>query len=220
MAKSKGRAKRPIINFVLDRSGSMGAIKAATIDLFNEYLSDNRNARWTLTQFDSEGIDTLYTARKGEEVEELNPKTYQPRSMTPLYDAIGQTLRKLDDYLKGQNGSKRKVVVAIMTDGWENASEEYTHEMIFKLIREREEMGWQFIYLGANQDAYVVSRDLGIHAGASLTYSGDDASVAAASVGTRAVTQSYMGSAMGQTVSYHEDVSTTQGPDEEGESLT
>lgn len=199
--------KRTIINVILDRSGSMFSIKDETITLFNSYLDKNRDSRFTLTQFDSEGIDVNYMGRKGEKVDNLNADTFQPRGMTPLYDAIGVTLGRLDKWMKGQNGKKRPVVVAIITDGLENASREYTQAQIKSMIEDREGSGWQFIYMGANQDAWAVGQGIGVHA--TIEYSPDAVSMAAATQTLTATTAEY--SATGVVQSSHADVKTKEG---------
>jgi len=210
MGKTKEKVvkRRPIINVILDRSGSMSVMKDATIEMFNEYLEGNRDSRWTLTQFDSgyDGVecDTMYVARKGEKVPRLNPDTYQPRGMTPLYDAIGVTLRKLDDYLKGQNGNARKVVVVIITDGQENASVEFSQNAIKRLVKEREDMGWQFMYLASGLNAEYESQLIGVTRGQTISY--DPQSVPQATQAVATATNSYYSAAAGQTISGHMDV--------------
>lgn len=201
-------AKRDYVEFLLDRSGSMTTIKDETITLFNSFLGDNRDTRISITQFDSEGIETLFDAVKAEDAAELNEDTFLPRGMTPLFDAIGRRIVATDEYLK-ENGKKRNVVFAIMTDGHENASHEYTSRQVFDMIREREERGWQFIYLGANQDAYAVGQALGIQLGTTVTY--DSASVADAGAILTSATSSYRST--GRTVSRSVDV--TSGTSEE-----
>lgn len=197
-------SKRTIINVVLDRSGSMQSIRDETITLFNSYLDKNRDSRFTLTQFDSEGIDVNYMGRKGSKVDDLNAETFQPRGMTPLYDAIGVTLGRLDKWLKGQNGKKRPVVVAIITDGLENASREYTQAQIKSMIEDREGSGWQFIYMGANQDAWAVGQGIGVHS--TIEYSPDAASMDVATQTLSATTAAY--ASTGVIQSSHTDVKT------------
>jgi hypothetical protein len=64
------------------------------------------------------------------------------------------------------------VIVAIMTDGMENSSKEFTHTMVRDLItRQEQEFNWQFLYMGADQDAIEVGASIGVRAGRSLTYS-------------------------------------------------
>ena len=63
------------------------------------------------------------------------------------------------------------VVVAIMTDGHENASHEWTHPAIRSLVEQQTtQYGWQFLYMGADQDAIEVGASIGIHADHAVTY--------------------------------------------------
>ncbi len=65
------------------------------------------------------------------------------------------------------------IIVVILTDGMENASREWTRAQVFELITEAENAGWQFIFLGANQDSWEVSQNLGIRRGAVVDWSPD-----------------------------------------------
>jgi hypothetical protein len=88
----------------------------------------------------------------------LNDGNYRPNSNTPLYDAIGQTVRATEKRVK----EKDRVAFVILTDGMENASKEYNKAGIFTLLKEKEAAGWGIIYLGANQDAYREAMGMGI----------------------------------------------------------
>lgn len=156
------------ISVVLDRSGSMMACKAATIEGFNGFLAEQAKlpgARFSLTQFDSQGIDHLYVDQPVEKVKPLDESSYEPRGGTPLYDAVGLSVRKLDEL-----GPKGKVVFVIITDGQENDSREFTHKAIFDLVAEKRVAGWEFVFIGANVDAYATSAGLGIAADSTHQY--------------------------------------------------
>lgn len=186
-AAGKSAGKRPkaqedrtiLINFVLDKSGSMEAIRTATISGFNEFLGDQQreggDARMTLTLFDTDFFMTA-EAVPVREIAPLDLRTYAPSGCTALYDAIGHTMRVTDDYVAAQKPDQ--VLFVIMTDGEENSSREFDHDTIFKLIRDRQKTaGYEFVYLGANQDAYAVSERMGMAAGHAMSY---DATPAAA----------------------------------------
>ena len=207
--------RRNLISFVLDRTGSMETIRDATISGFNEFLNgqltQDYKTFWTLTIFDSVSIDELFSGRKGKDVPKLTRGTYVPRALTPLYDAIAQSIYAADKIADDYDG----VIFVVMTDGFENASKEYTHEQLFKLIREREDdKNWQFIYLGANQDAYAVGYGLGIRAGSTVSYAPTDKSVAVTMASAGQTTAAY--AATGQTQSTHHD--TTSGTVEDDQS--
>lgn len=161
-----------LINFVLDASGSMEAIREATISGFNEFLGDQRkeggDARMTLTLFDTT-FTTVANAIPVREMANLTLGTYAPDGMTALYDAIGHTMRLTDDYYAAHNPDQ--VLFVVMTDGMENASREFSRRRIFEMIADRQKLaGYEFLYLGANQDSYAVGHDMGIRDGRMLDY--------------------------------------------------
>jgi hypothetical protein len=170
-----------LINFVLDKSGSMGSIAEATISGFNEFKQSQRytdgRALFTLTLFDTE-IQRRCTALPIERVADLDRHTYQPRGCTSLYDAVGTTILDVDRYLESHGDGISQVVFVIMTDGLENASREFNHRQVFDMIAERQARhGYEFVYLGANQDSYAVSGDMGVRARRSRNFIASDAGV-------------------------------------------
>ena len=170
-----------LINFVLDKSGSMDIIRSATISGFNEFLGDQQreggDARMTLTLFDT-AFATVASAVPVREVTPLDLETYAPDGCTALYDAIGHTMRITDDYVAAHHPDQ--VLFVIMTDGQENASREFDQRRIFDLIKERQDSaGYEFIYLGANQDAYAASQQIGIAPGRALNWDANPAAAAA-----------------------------------------
>lgn len=171
--KPKDQEERSIlINFVLDKSGSMFSIQDATISGFNEFLGDQQreggNAMMTLTLFDT-SFKTVARAVPVHDVLPLSRETYVPDGMTALYDAIGHTMRITDEYVA--LAKPDQVLFVIMTDGQENSSREYTHSSIFQLIQDRQEhAGYEFLYLGANQDSYSVGTRMGVKGDRTLDY--------------------------------------------------
>ena len=166
-----------LINFVLDKSGSMDTIRAATISGFNEFKNDQAreggNAFFTLTLFDTE-IATVCEAVPVREVPDLDLGSYVPDGCTALYDAIGHAMRITDDFVAANRPDQ--VLFVIMTDGEENASREFQRDTIFKLIQDRQKLnGYEFIYMGANQDAYAVGMHMGLRDGRALNYAASPA---------------------------------------------
>lgn len=154
--------KPTLVAFLLDRSGSMDQCLAETIRGFNGYIKELRvkedgTMRFTLTQFDSIGIDTLHDAVPLKEVKELNPENYSPRGYTPLYDAIGRTIRQTEK----QAGTKYKVLFVSLTDGLENASTEWTSDSVKTLIKSKEEKDkWTFAYIGVGPQGWLATSAL------------------------------------------------------------
>ena len=165
-----------IVSFLLDRTGSMDTIKDETIGGFNAYL-DALQAEagdlvvFTLLQFDSQSIDTLYSGAKLSEVQRLTPESYQPRAYTPLIDACFKTIKATEETIASRR-DKARVIVVFQTDGQENASREHKIEELRDLIERRKAEGWQFIFLGADIDAYETAGNFGILKEATLAYSG------------------------------------------------
>ena len=147
--------------FLLDRSGSMESCWTDTIGGYNSFVESQKGQGGTMTlfQFDHEILESY----KDVPIDEVNPltmKTYTPRGSTALLDAIGKVIK---------DGGDNRVVI-ILTDGYENASRTYTKAHIKDLITAKEKEGWQFMYLGANQDAFAESESLGIAPGRTMNY--------------------------------------------------
>jgi len=168
------------IAFVLDRSGSMESVKGAAIEGFNEFLREQQaapgQARLSVVLFDDEYLLQV-DAVPVEEVIPLNAATYQPRNSTALLDAIGRTIDDLGKRLETLPEQYRpgKVVVAILTDGLENASTTYTWRDVAKRIKHQtQKYQWDFLFLGANQDAIATAAQLSIAAQNAASYVGDN----------------------------------------------
>lgn len=155
-----------LVAVVLDRSGSMEATRDSTISGYNEYINALRQDKAsdysiTLTQFDAPmtaaELTVSYSDRALADVPELTRQSYEPRGNTPLYDAIGECVRRVE-------AKNRAVIMLIITDGMENASTEFTKESVKKLIKEKEAEGWTFAFLGANIDSYAVGGSIGVAA--------------------------------------------------------
>ncbi len=167
------------IIILLDRSGSMQSIKEETIIGFNNFLIEQRKLKsrtvLTLAQFDDKyQID--YEAVDLSKVEKLNEDTYLPRGLTALLDAIGKTIKltKKRYKLVEKSNIPKKTIFVIITDGQENNSTKYTRDEIFKKIRKEENKnGWEFVFLGANQDAIKEASNYGIKAKRAMTFAAD-----------------------------------------------
>ena len=168
------RADLTHLYFLLDRSGSMQSIKTDTEGGFAAVVDEQRKApgecRVTLAQFDNV-YDVVYSDRPIADVPALD---LQPRGSTALLDAMGRTITDAGNRLAAMPEAERPgtVIVAVMTDGMENASQEWTHPAIKALVEQQtRQYGWQFLYMGADQDAIEVGVGLGVAAANSVTYS-------------------------------------------------
>lgn len=153
---------------LLDRSGSMGSVRDSTIEGINTFIEGQKKtpgeARMTLIQFDDQ-YEVNYTDRLLAEVPVLTHETYQPRGSTALLDSMGRTIVELGERLAAMPESARpgRVVVVIQTDGAENCSSKFDHAQVSDMIKhQREKYNWEFIFLGANQDAIATANKFSI----------------------------------------------------------
>jgi hypothetical protein len=154
------------IAYILDRSGSMQPMQEPAVAAFNNFIKTQLDvpgdARLTLVQFD-DAYEVPVAALPVQDVPQLTAATYTPRGSTALLDAIGRTIVETDRRLQALPEPEKpgKVILAIFTDGQENASREYTAQHISDLIRlYRDQKGWEFLFLAANQDAIATASAL------------------------------------------------------------
>lgn len=155
-------SKKTLINFILDKSGSMDSVLDATISGFNEYLATLKKDKKVEYEFSFTLFDTIVEQRNVESklklIKKLDRESFVPSGMTALYDAVCKTIKDVD-----YDG---KVITVILTDGGENSSREYNMETMRSLIKEKEKTGkWTFVYMGANQDSYAVAQNYGFATG-------------------------------------------------------
>ena len=155
---------------IMDRSGSMWEIQKPAIMGYNEVLggvkaaatkfAETQKQFMTLVLFDSSSIDEVYWNANPADAAILTEETYVPGACTPLYDAVGRTLTKLEKELKGDDN--HSVVVTIITDGYENDSHEYNLIAVKTLIEHLKKEGWSFAYMGTDHDVEGVTVSLSI----------------------------------------------------------
>lgn len=164
---------------ILDESGSMQAIYNAALGGANETIQTIRSAerehpdqehRFTFVTFNTTGqwVKTVFDDVPIAEVRDLTVRDYLPDSCTPLYDAMGKAITDLERKVK----EGEPVLVTVITDGYENASREYSRASVKAMVDRLREKGWIFVYIGANQDSKKVSMDLGVYD--SMDFSADE----------------------------------------------
>jgi uncharacterized protein with von Willebrand factor type A (vWA) domain len=159
---------RTDIYIILDKSGSMYQVWDDTIGGFNTWLEAQKKVvadqTLTLTMFDTV-VTKPYTEKPIADVEPLTHLlTYHPDGNTALLDAIGVTVKSIQDAEK-----KNAILVVIITDGHENSSNEYSKAAIKTLIDDRQKDGWQFLYIGSDQAGFDEASTMGY--GTMRTYS-------------------------------------------------
>jgi len=161
------------VTFVLDSSGSMSKIEDDTVGGFNTFLTDQQDEEGTasvsLYDFNTH-VDTVYDGQPIEEAPRLDDTNYTPGGSTALYDAIATAIKGTDTYLASLDSENRpeNVILVILTDGKENASETPQQQIQEQVEYRREEFEWEFLFIGANQDAALTAESVGIDRDKSL----------------------------------------------------
>jgi len=159
------------ITFVLDSSGSMSAIEDDTKGGFNTFLEDQKHERGTATvtlyDFNTD-VELVYREYPIEDAPKLDDHNYTPSGRTALHDAIYRAITETADGIAAAEDQPDNVIVVVLTDGKENASET-PQERVREQVRDRrEEYDWEFLFIGANQDAALTASSLGMDADRSL----------------------------------------------------
>ncbi|MCK5021174.1 MAG: VWA domain-containing protein [Candidatus Peribacteraceae bacterium] len=155
---------------IIDKSGSMQSIVSDAIGGFNSFIKAQKalpgKANLTLVLFDT-GYKMVHDGIDLKEVGELTEKEYSPSGLTALYDAVGKAINVVGKRLADTPEDERpeKVIFAILTDGQENSSKEFSKEKIAEMISvQKETFSWEFVFLAANQDAMKAGGSIGIAA--------------------------------------------------------
>lgn len=159
--------KTRIFNLVIiDESGSMHCIEKEAIDNVNETIQTIRKAQQmhpdqehyvSVVTFNDD-FKTVYDCMEADKVNEFGPDNYNPNCSTALYDAMGFSLTAL----RRKVAPDDKVLVTVVTDGYENSSREYNGSAIKSLVDELKGKGWVFAYIGANHDVTAVASTISI----------------------------------------------------------
>lgn len=175
------KANRTELVFILDRSGSMSGLEADTIGGYNAMLEKQKKeageAAVTTVLFDDQ-YELLHDRIDLRGIRPITEQDYYVRGCTALLDAIGKTIQKISNVQRHTAPEQRasKVLFVITTDGMENASREYTYDKIRALVeRQKQEYGWEFLFLGANIDAIRTARRFGIASDRAVNYHADRA---------------------------------------------
>ena len=169
--------------FILDKSGSMCGLEADTVGGFNSNLARHRTeneAVLVTTALFSSNMTVIHDRVPISEVKNMSAEDFTVGGSTALYDAIGKQIDHISAvhrYIRREDIPDSTVFI-IMTDGYENASRTYSRDTIRKMISEKRENGWEFIFLGANIDTESVARDMGMDERLALSFEATSAGVA------------------------------------------
>lgn len=174
--KKSDSVQRVFNLIILDESGSMSTIAKQAVSGLNETFQTIRNAQKehqeqqhfiSFVTFNSAKIRTVMNRQAVSVDKKMKWTDYKPDDCTPLFDAMGRSLNDLKNHV----GDEDVVLVTIITDGYENASREYSGRDIKNLVAELKKRGWVFAYIGTNQDVDAVADDMGIRSRMSYEYS-------------------------------------------------
>lgn len=162
-----GNVTKDEIVCVVDRSGSMGSIRSDAEGGLNTFIESQQKqegagANFTLVEFDHD----IVTVHNRVDVDTVKPYKLEPRGSTALLDAIGTAINSMPKDLD----KDAKVIFVVVTDGGENASKEYKREQVFKMIDEKKALGWEFMFLAANQDAIETGSSYGFDMGKCVNF--------------------------------------------------
>ena len=176
------------IVILLDRSGSMESISGDIVGGFNQFMrgqaAAGTDARVTFVQFDSQNPQEVIVA--GAPIAEMVPlteATFVPRGGTPLLDATGQLIARVEANQVAREAAgltKEDIVFVSITDGEENASREFTLDRIRELVTEKQAKGWTFVFLSAALDVYGEASAMGVRAGSTQAFAANAAGTALA----------------------------------------
>ena len=170
---SKGTTE---IVYILDRSGSMGGLEADTIGGFNAMMEKQKKTgeqAYVSTILFDDVCQVLHDRVPIDQVEKITEQEYYVRGCTALLDAVGGAIRHIGNIHKYARAEDRpdKTIFVITTDGMENASRLYSYEKVQKMVkRQQKKYGWEFIFIGANIDAYAEAKRFGIRKERAVNY--------------------------------------------------
>ena len=164
--------KKTIYHFVVDQSGSMSGSEGPTIEGFNSQIRTIKNLQKeypeneyvvSVTYFEDEVMDIIKFA-KINEVQLLSRENYVPGGLTALLDGIGKSIHAVKTRYESEiRDDSATVVMVILTDGGENASQFFQLKQLAGMIKELDESGkWTFSFLGADLDAVRASSNFNI----------------------------------------------------------
>lgn len=162
---------------ILDMSGSMYPLTDDTVQGYNSLIDQQKKmdgeVNVTLVLFNDEYKKVLDRVPL-QEVKELTKEDYVANSTTALYDAIGKTITEFPNVEDGA-----KVMMSITTDGQENSSKEFNRKTVKTMLEDKQKLGWDVLFIGANIDAAEAAVEIGIPIKRAAQYLADGEGTAA-----------------------------------------
>ena len=161
---------------ILDMFGSMYSLRDDTIGGYNSLIEEQKKEEGSAivtTVLFNDGYSVVHDRVDINDVKPMTSADYVPQGTTAMLDAVGKAITSIGQKLSEMPEEQRpsKVMVTIITDGYENASREYSWDVIKAMIKEqREKYSWIFTFIGADIDTMAVSNNLGIDSRLSKSY--------------------------------------------------
>lgn len=173
--------KRTYYQLIIDRSGSMSSCIEETVSGVNSQITRIRELAGrfpeqellaSLSLFNDQ-LTPVWDRIRPADLREITFSDYRPDGHAALLDAVGKTIRHLQKTIGGEVArDEASVVVVIFTDGYENASQEFSHSQVASLIRELELTDkWSFSYIGATIDAVDIAINMNIRSSNAIHFS-------------------------------------------------
>jgi len=162
---------------IVDRSGSMRSMGMAVKNGFNEFLQEQKafpgDCVATVVRFDDQ-VEVVHHGVNLSDIPAATDRTFEPRNMTALYDAIGDTIAMVQEKISTLTSKPARVMVLVLTDGQENGSRRHSHSAVMETIAHcQDKLNWTFVFVGANQDAIATGTKLGFSRDSCLSYTAD-----------------------------------------------
>jgi len=164
--------------FILDASGSMHSLTDDTIGGFNSMLGEQKGKEgqvYVSTVSFNDKSRVIHDRLPIEEVAEITKEEYRAAGSTALMDAMGDAIHHIGNihkYIRKEDIPEHTLFV-ITTDGMENSSHKYSSDEVKKMVEAKKELGWEFIFMGANIDAVETAEEFGIDEDRAVTYKSD-----------------------------------------------
>lgn len=166
--------------FIMDRSGSMSGLEKDCVGGFNSMIKKQKkeDGECLVSTVLFNNSDTILHDRVSlKDIRQMKEEDYVPSGCTALIDALGNSIRHISDvhrYIRKEDIPEHTIFI-ITTDGLENASKKYSSDEVKKMVEQKKEEGWEFIFLAANIDAVETAKKYGINEDRAVNYVSDEA---------------------------------------------
>ena len=165
--------------FIMDRSGSMSGLERDCVGGFNSMIKKQKkeDGECLVSTVLFNNSDTILHDRVSlKDIKQMKEDDYVPSGCTALIDALGNSIKHISDvhrYIREEDVPEHTIFV-ITTDGLENASKKYSSDEVKKMVQQKKEEGWEFIFLAANIDAVETAKQYGIEEDRAVNYVCDE----------------------------------------------